>query len=135
MPRLMRRYDVDDLDDPDADRICRDGEIVMTPMTFMDAATIATIRDDCRHRNAARLADADQTLHRPGSLPQSRTAASAAAAQAWEARGAYLADAWRSPAPPPPSGTGSIALDSRPAAADAQAAWEARGAQLREAWR
>jgi hypothetical protein len=130
----MPRPQTDDDDFDDA--ICRDGEIVMTPMTFMDAATIATIRDDCRHRNAARLADADQTLHRPGSLPSRDTAASAAAAQAWQARGAYLADAWRSPAPLPPDSTSRQHLDDhRPAAADAQAAWEARGAQLREAWR
>jgi hypothetical protein len=130
----MPRPQTDDDDFDDA--ICRDGEIVMTPMTFMDAATIATIRDDCRHRNAARLADADQTLHRPGSRPHLDTAASAAAAQAWQARGAYLADAWRSPAPPPPDSTARQHLDdSRPAAADAQAAWAERGRFLADAWR
>jgi hypothetical protein len=129
----MPRPQTDDDDFDDA--ICRDGEIVMTPMTFMDAATIATIRDDCRHRNAARLADADRALHRPGSLPSRDTAAARASETAWEARGAYLANAWRDPAPLPPSGTGSIALDSRPAAADAQAAWAERGRLLADAWR
>jgi hypothetical protein len=133
---MMRRYfDPDDFDDPEADRICRDGESVRTSAILLDSVH-RDVEAAIQARQSTRtFADADQTLHRPGSLPSRDTAASAAAAQAWDDRGAYLADAWRSPAPLPPSGTGSIALDSRPAGSDAQAAWEARGAQLREAWR
>ncbi len=136
MPRPMRRYDVDDLDDPDEDRICRDGESVRTSAILLDSVHREVTAAIQARQSTRTFADADQTLHRPGSLPQSRTAASAAAAQAWDDRGAYLANAWRSPAPLPPDSTARQHLDDhRPAAADAQAAWEARGAQLREAWR
>jgi hypothetical protein len=134
----MRRYDVDDPDDPEADRICRDGESVRTSAILLDSVHREVTAAIQARQSTRTFTDADQTLHRPGSLPSRDTAAARASETAWEARGAYLANAWRDPAPPaplPPSGTGSIALDSRPAAADAQAAWEARGAQLREAWR
>ncbi len=133
MPRMMRRYfDPDDPDDPDEDegRIVADGGIVRTPAILLDA-----VHRDVEAAIQARQRS-DLTLHRPGSLPQSRTAASAAAAQAWEARGAYLADAWRAPAPLPPDSTSRQHLDDhRPAAADAQAAWAERGRFLADAWR
>jgi hypothetical protein len=135
---MMRRYfDPDDLDDPEADRICRDGESVRTSAILLDSVH-RDVEAAIQARQSTRtFADADLELHRPGSRPHLDTAAARASETAWEARGAYLANAWRSPAPLPPDSTARQHLDHRPAgtAADAQAAWEARGAQLREAWR
>ncbi len=134
-----RYFDPDDLDpDDDEDQICRDGQSVRTPAILLDAVH-RDVEAAIQARQSTRtFADAAETLHRPGSLPSRDTAAARASEKAWEARGAYLANAWRDPAPPaplPPSGTGSIALDSRPAAADAEAAWAERGRFLADAWR
>jgi hypothetical protein len=133
MPRLMRRYDVDDFDDHE---ICRDGERVRTPAILLDSVHREVTAAIAARQSTRTFGDADLTLHRPGgSLPSRDTAAARASEKAWQDRGAYLANAWREPlAPVEPSQH----LDSRPAgsgANDAQAAWAERGRFLADAWR
>jgi hypothetical protein len=112
-----------------ADGICPDGCHVRTSVMLLDA----TQRDVQAHYSRARIVDAfDRPAgHAPGYCFDA--AADDARAEAYQARKAQLADAWRGPSA---VNHAAAPTDAQPTAVDAaEAAYAAHDAWLCNAWR